>query len=527
MTKPILIILFLLSASLGFAQNDNSDETGPLNLAEGLEYNIEAQGSFSGKKTPLWLNANKYGLSSLKSTNGYLRAGVERPLDTDRERKWGVGYGVDIVVPFNYTSNFVVQQAYAEGRWLHGALTVGSKEYPMELKNNELSSGSQTLGINARPVPQVRLALPDYWILPFANGWLQLKGHIAYGWMTDADWQRDFTGKTSKYAEGVKYHSKAGYLRIGNEERFFPFSVELGLEMACIFGGKSFLPMPDGTMQELKGETGAKAYWHAFKADGKDAGESTYTNCAGNTLGSWLIRMNWEEDNWRASIYADKYFEDHSSMLQLDRDGYQEGENWQKSSSKRFLLYDFKDWMLGAEFHLKYDCPVNTVLFEYLYSKYQSGPIYHDHTMTIADHIGGVDDYYNHYMYPGWQHWGQVIGNPLYLSPVYNDDGTLTVQNNRFWACHLGIDGRPADQFKYRLLATYQEGWGTYHDPYRKKHHGVSCMLEGTYTFDEDTPLLEGWSARLACGMDFGAIRGNQWGVQFTVAKSGLFKRRK
>ena len=156
MTKPILIILFLLSASLGFAQNDNSDETGPLNLAEGLEYNIEAQGSFSGKKTPLWLNANKYGLSSLKSTNGYLRAGVERPLDTDRERKWGVGYGVDIVVPFNYTSNFVVQQAYAEGRWLHGALTLGSKEYPMELKNNELSSGSQTLGINARPVPQVR-----------------------------------------------------------------------------------------------------------------------------------------------------------------------------------------------------------------------------------------------------------------------------------------------------------------------------------------------------------------------------------
>ncbi len=527
MTKPILIILFLLSASLGFSQNDNSDETGPLNLAEGLEYNIEAQGSFSGKKTPMWLNANKYGLSSLKSTNGYLRAGVERPIDTDRERKWGVGYGVDIVVPFNYTSNFVVQQAYAEGRWLHGALTVGSKEYPMELKNNELSSGSQTLGINARPVPQVRLALPDYWILPFANGWLQLKGHIAYGWMTDADWQRDFTGKTSKYAEGVKYHSKAGYLRIGNEERFFPFSVELGLEMACIFSGKSFLPMPDGTMQELKGETGAKAYWHAFKADGKDAGESTYTNCAGNTLGSWLIRMNWEEDNWRASIYADKYFEDHSSMLQLDRDGYQEGENWQKSSSKRFLLYDFKDWMLGAEFHLKYDCPVNTVLFEYLYSKYQSGPIYHDHTMTIADHIGGVDDFYNHYMYPGWQHWGQVIGNPLYLSPVYNDDGTLTVQNNRFWACHLGIDGRPADQFKYRLLATYQEGWGTYHDPYRKKHHGVSCMLEGTYTFDEDTPLLEGWSARLACGMDFGAIRGNQWGVQFTVAKSGLFKRRK
>ena len=78
-------------------------------------------------------------------------------------------YGLDIVVPVNYTSNFIVQQAFAEIRWKHGVMTIGSKEFPMELKNQSLSSGSQTLGINARPVPQIRLALPDYRSLAFLD----------------------------------------------------------------------------------------------------------------------------------------------------------------------------------------------------------------------------------------------------------------------------------------------------------------------------------------------------------------------
>ena len=104
----------------------------------------------------------------------------------------------------------------------------------MELKNNELSSGSQTLGINARPVPQVRLALSDYWTLPFANGWLHLKGHIAYGMMTDQNWQHNFTAKQSKYTDRALFHSKAGYLKVGNDEVFCPWSLEMGLEMVSI-----------------------------------------------------------------------------------------------------------------------------------------------------------------------------------------------------------------------------------------------------------------------------------------------------
>ena len=287
--RYLYVIGLLLSAGLmARAQAwTDFDNPGKLKPFHGMRYMVETQGSFSNNKTPLWLNANKYGLSSLESNNGYVRGMVARDLAQDSIRRWGIGYGVDVAVPVNYTSSVVVQQAYAELRWLYGVLTVGSKQQPMELKNNALSSGSQTLGINARPVPQVRLALPDYWVLPFSHGWLRVKGHIAYGKMTDDNWQHEVTDCKSKYADEVLYHSKAGYIKIGNEDRFMPWSLELGLEMAATFGGTAYHPQSDGTMLALKGEGGLKGMWHAFIPGGADAGETLYKNIAGNQVGSW------------------------------------------------------------------------------------------------------------------------------------------------------------------------------------------------------------------------------------------------
>jgi hypothetical protein len=228
MRRFLLTFIILAALSLN-AQEDSRS------LLNDLDYKVEFQSSVSDGQTPLWLNANKYGLSSLDEVNGYLRGMVERPLVADSARNWGFGYALDLVAPLHYTSNFIIQQAFIEARWKKGVVTIGSKEFPMELKNNELSTGSQTLGINARPVPQVRLALPDYWIIPGTKNWLALKGHIAYGKTTDDHWQKDFTDIHQRYTEGTLYHSKAGYLKIGPKN----LTVVVGLEMACQFGGKT------------------------------------------------------------------------------------------------------------------------------------------------------------------------------------------------------------------------------------------------------------------------------------------------
>lgn len=97
--------------------------------------------------------------------------------------------------------------------------------------------------------------------------------------------------------------------------------------------------------------------------------------------------------------------------------------------------------MIGAEITLPKNNFVDKFVYEYLYTKSQSGPVYHDHTPSVEDQISAVDNYYNHGIYSGWQHWGQAIGNPLYRSPLYRNDGTFMFSSNRFIAHHLVLRG--------------------------------------------------------------------------------------
>ena len=80
------------------------------------------------KKDTIFGIANKYGLSSVEACNGYLQAGVYKPLADASERKWSWGAGLSLAAAYRFTSPVVGQEAYAELRWLKGVLTTGSKE---------------------------------------------------------------------------------------------------------------------------------------------------------------------------------------------------------------------------------------------------------------------------------------------------------------------------------------------------------------------------------------------------------------
>ena len=487
-----------------------------------LAYKLEGQITVgSGDNNPLWLNANKYGLSSLDNNNGYFRASLERPLTADSLKRWGIGGCVDLVTAYNNTSSFFIQQAFVEGRWRKATLLVGSKQLPMEMKNQELSSGSQALGINARPIPQVRIAYPDYVDVPLTRHWLQFKGHLAYGWFTDDGWQKDFTDCKSRYTENVLFHSKAGFLKLAKPGS--PFSVEVGMEMACQFGGEAY-DYVDGVMKP-KGlnPVTLKSYFRAFVPHGNDYDandpDRLYQGAEGNHVGAWLLRLKYDQPAWALSLYGDHYFEDISAMFHLDYDNYTTGIKWMEKHGNRFLLYDFKDMLVGAELQLKNNAWLNTVVFEYIYTKYQSGPIYFDHQQYLPDHIGGKDGYYEHYVYNGWQHWGQVIGNPLYRSPLYNTNGSIMVQDTRFWGFHLGLSGDPLPGLHYRLLGSVQKGFGTYTYPYDDPKRNLSLLAEAGYLLPDR--LAKGWGVKLGIGYDHGGLLGNNFGVQLTITKSG------
>ena len=143
----------------------------------------------------------------------------------------------------------------------------------------------------------------------------------------------------------------------------------------------------------------------------------------------------------------------------------------------------------------------------------------------MADHIAWRDDYYNNYMQTGWQHWGQVMGNPLYRSPLYNTDGTIEVKNNRFWAWHFGISGDPMEGLHYRVLATWQRGWGSYGSPFPDPQRNMSLLAEADYRFGAGHKL-EGWGVKASFGLDHGQLLGNNTGAQLTVSKHFNIKKK-
>ena len=484
-----------------------------LTLNAQFQLRTEAQlTTSSGEHTPLWLQANRYGLSSIEKTNGYLRAALSRSAEADSLRQWRRGICADVAVATGFTSKMVVQQLYGEIGWKKGLLTIGAKEQPMELRNQELSSGAQTLGINARPVPGLRIELEDYWDVPGLKKWLGFKGFIFYGKTTDDNWQEDFTRRQKRYTENTMLHTKAGFLRIGPSDK--PLQLELGLEMGCQFAGTSY--MKRTTKEVLENESGFASYLHAFFPSSSEAYETDYRNKEGNHVGSLLARLNYESKVIGASLYIDHFFEDQSGLFFLDYDGYGTGEKWDSKEDFNWMVYDFRDMQLGLELRLKNCQWLQTVVAEFITTNYQSGAVYHDPTQIMNDHVSGVDDNYNHHIFTGWQHWGQVMGNPLYRSPIYNDDGDIYVQNNRFTAWHFGLSGTPVSGLHYRLLATWQRGFGTYKFPYIDPLSNVSLLAEAAYTFPQHSKL-KGWSVRGAVGTDHGRLLGNNTGIQLTI----------
>ena len=104
--RCLLAIAFCLLAS--WLKGYTTDSTA-------WRYRVEMQGTASSGSTPLWLNANKHGLSSLSSTNAYVRASLTKPFSSDKDRKWDWGFCADVVTASRFTSDFILQQAYVEG----------------------------------------------------------------------------------------------------------------------------------------------------------------------------------------------------------------------------------------------------------------------------------------------------------------------------------------------------------------------------------------------------------------------------
>ena len=469
-------------------------------------YKAELTGAVSnGSHMPFWFTNNRYGLGNRTDNYAFLRGSIQRDVESDQARNWRIGYGLDAVASVGMDNHVILQQLYADVQWKVIRLSIGQKERPLEFKNQYLSSGAMTSGINARPLPQLRLELPDFWTIPRTKGWLAMKARIAYGAYTDNGWQRHFNAGEQKqiYTANSFYHTKALLLRIGNTE-IFPATLSGGLEMCNQFGGKAWnvrrLIDSEPVYYNEKLPSGISAFWHALIPGGNDSNDGDFANKAGNHLGSWHMRFDGEWQRWKLGLYAEHFFEDESQM---------------------FLLYGWKDMLYGAEVGFPKNPIIQTLLYEHIGTRDQSGPIYHDATETLPVQISGLDEYYNNHIYGAWQHAGFSMGSPLLLSPLYNNNHAISVLHNRITAHHLGIMGQPISELSYRLLYSHEKSWGTYVHPLIDPQKANYLLAELSYM----PQWLPGFTIKVSYGHNDGKLLGGSNGGMLTFSYSGLINR--
>lgn len=476
-------------------------------LTENVQYSFAAQGTAgAGDNAPFWFTNNRYGLGTTDNYSGLARVALWRNVETDSLWFWRFGYGVDLVSPINSENGyFNVQQAYLDIEWKILRLSIGQKERPSELKNPYLSTGGMTMGINARPIPQVRAEMPEFWPVPGTKGIFSFKGHLAYGMYTDSKWQKNFNAGTDNiYTTGSMFHSKALFMRLGNRE-LFPLELTGGLEMSCQFGGTGWNLKQYGGGAMKQGLDLGGNLWTAFLPGGGDVNDENYTNAAGNHVGSWHLRLDLLQKNWTVGVYMEHMFEDHSQM---------------------FMQYGFwKDMLLGLEVKLPENPFLSAIVYEYNKTMHQSGPIYHDRTEENPQQISARDEYYSNHIYGSWQMGGFVIGNPLVLSPIYNTylghAGNLSSWHNRVRVHHIGLMGNPSQEWSWRIMYTHHLSLGTYINPVDDPCSANYLLLETTYR----PRWCRGLSFAASYGHNDGDLLGKSNGAMLTVCFNGWINR--
>lgn len=494
-----------------------------------------------GENVPYWLTSNRQGLVPVEGNSFYARYGLEYGGNL-KNKDFSYKVVGDVVVAYKANADYFIQQLYASASWRWLTLSVGSKERFSETRTNVsqfvgtsfdknlvnryfpnlyyrqltmLSSGGMSFSGNSRPIPQVRLEVPEYTPIPGTRGWLKIRGHIAYGRFTDDKFQESFTrgNNVTVYGKNILYHSKSGFIEIGNADKF-PLLFEGGLEMYTQFGG-DFYTHGDGLKVSMP--TTLSDYWKAFiPLSGSDnTPEVEQTNISGNQLGSWHAAFTIPLKNVEFRLYGEHLFEDFSQLFFFEYQSDRYGK-------RNIIYYPWKDMLLGLRVTNKSNILpfISAVQYEYLCTKEQSGALYHDPSDYFNEQMDGGDNYYNHGIYSGWHHWGMGIGNPLIISPAYNRNGSLKFRGNRLIAHNIGINGafKGFLPFAYSLHYVYSENWGTYPNPFPRKKYTTSLLGELFYT-----PAASKWLGKVAVAYDKSTYIGNNLGVMFTLSRVGDF----
>ena len=404
----------------------------------------------TGSDLPLWLHANRYGTVDYDGAQASLILSGEASVDL------GNGWQTSAVLALQgqaseYSTGRIVE-GYGRLNWMPLELTAGRFQHTVGTPDPLLSTGSMAISANALPIPRVRLAIPEYWSLPRTQGWLQVKAGLAHGWVTD-----------DRHVDGALLHEKFLFGRVYSPSGFHAHA---GLIHEALWAGDS----PNGQSVGVSWDNFRRVF--LIKDGGDDATTSDQIYKFGNHLGTWDFGLGYDGERWSLQAYYQHFGEDAS--------GTKDFEN------------EF-DGLWGLEWRRIEEAPLSAVVYEFVYTRDQSGP----YTSPSQDR----DSYYSHgYYLTGWTFDNAVVGNALF--GFDGRDEERRIDDNRFVAHHLAVMGTVLPGLSYRTAVTHKKSYPAY-APVSLVEDGeslrtTSLLIEATYA----APRLEQWEFQLALGAD-------------------------
>ena len=442
-------------------------------------------------------------------------ASVHHAMNTSQRLSWGAGVTLvggyassagyehyagngQFEVQRQHPSRVWLQDAYVEGKYRSIHAVAGQTYKSSPIVDGSLSSGDLVWSSNARPPVGLRAGFIDYQDIPFTRGWLQLNGEFGYFRQLDDKWLENHYNYYNHFiTTGTWLHYKSLHFRTKPDQ---PVVFTIGAQSACQFGGTANYYEDGQLTRTVKMDADAKAFFRTFIAGsgGNSAGDSFVE---GNHLGTWDIALDYNlNKTQKLRAYTQWLWEDGSGIGKMN--GF--------------------DGLWGLEYRNAVGLPlIESAVIEYIDFTNQSGPIHwtpNDRPGTpITGHSSGADDYYNNYIYNGYQNRGMSIGSPFVKSPLYNQDGYMRYRDNVLRGFHAAIAGWFHDDWSYRLMGSYRKAWGTPLIPRAVSVDDFSMMLEARYH------TFRGWAFTAQVAMDRGTLYGNNFGAMLGISYAGAF----
>lgn len=493
---------FFFSQGFEQAETENVQKTEVgTDIRDKVTTSIEAGIALTnGTHLPFYLASNSFGMLSPEHSQGYLRGTVRYKASKWR---WAAEYCADLIAYASsrsdyYGHNLHLQQLYAKFNYDIFHVTLGSRERNGEFVDPTLSTGNMVWSGNARPAPGVHIGMDEFLPLIIIDNFLEAKVDASWDNLTDGSYNKASydtyasnyplpEGQVSIFGDNIsdlRQHSLVCHAWIHHKSLFlrtrssWPFYFTAGFEHACMYGGR------------VNGHNNVQGSGWMRSAVG-NKGDS---NIGYNHLMSFDFRGDLSFNSFKLGIYKQHYTDDMEGGL------FDSG----------------MDGLWGIELKLPKVDWLNHIVAELLYTTNQNGVVYANDIYNYDNQFyaqAGNSNFYHDEAYGAWAHYGIGLGNPLLMSPVYNDDNYPDYQSNMIRAIHLGVSGCIADKVSYTLKAHHQESWGSPFAPFVETRKNTSLHAEADYRYND-------WQFIPAVSFDNGDLFGNNIGFRLKVRYS-------